>query len=202
MGNLVEAWKDVVRLSREATMANRNRPPRYTYPSIVGDAESRILLQDRQRQVEQDRRLLQLSPGGSRRESFSGDAPEEEDTALSSLKSAIVDVRCDPHELRGAITTFDKASPAVKASPAAKKMLRRADALLQIWTWRERCNHVKERMDKVITEALMVERENIDLVDPQDEEDIKQYEITHLERIIEEAAEFETEMQFDYAEAQ
>jgi hypothetical protein len=201
MGNLVEAWQEVVRLSQEATEAFRNRPPRYTYPSIVGDAESRILLFDRQNQVEQDREKILRTPGGRNRASFHGNLPEDEDHALSSLKSAIVDVRCDPHELRGAIATFDKASPAVKGSPAAKKMLRRADTLLQIWTWRERVKYLRGRLDTVITEALVVERENTD-IDDFDDETVKPYEVLHLEKIIEEAAEFETEMQFDYAEAQ
>merc|ERR1719199_121448 len=134
MDLLETSLEAVLRLSQEATIAAGNRPPRYTFPTLVNDAESRVLLFDRRAKADNDRAIMMQSQSAAKRKSFTGEPPEMEDAALSSLKSSLVDVRCDPHELRGAIMLFDKASPAVKASPAAKRMLNRASTLEMLWS--------------------------------------------------------------------
>jgi len=192
----------VLRLAGEATIAAGNRPPRFTYPSLVNDAEARVLLFDRRAKADTDRALMIASTVMNKRMSFSGEPPEMEDAALTALKSALVDVRCDPRELRGAIQLFDKASPAVKASPAAKKMLRRADTLEKLWIWHENFETAKQNLFFCVDGALAVEKTRMDNdSDSEDEEGTKPYDIEHLEKVIEEAQEFATEMQHELVEA-
>jgi len=195
MEHVEVALDAVLRASAEAAAAAGGKPPRYTYPKVVSEAESRVLLFYRRMQASSGKDVDAAAKD-----------QENEDAAFLGMKAAMADVSANPDNLRSAINRFGTASTAVISSPAAQRLLHRANSLLWLWSWRTRFALIKLKLDETVKEAAGYEGvdgeegdENSDSDGERDQQSL--YEVSRLERALQEAEEFHDMMPYEIAEA-